>query len=288
MQAKARGFPVLSIGSLLDEPFTGVVYLKDSGITTDFRTLKGRRIGYVSHQRAHCVDSKALEHLKSLYKMQDSRALQITYNNMDNLYLSKCTSITDYLNKIRQLRNDVKELGDAFTDSQHINKIIKGLTKPYDGWIERYHNGYKEENCFLKDLSKKDDKQGSSNKAAEAKTHTSGASSSSNSKPKGYSAAVEINIDAFKKAIIEGKANAAASIEEAICALDIRIETITLPAMPIDLNPNRFYLLLSNVADEDAEDKDDDKHADDEPADDNDKDAIAKDRNRSSSGWVIK
>jgi pyrimidine precursor biosynthesis enzyme len=47
VQAKARDFPVLSIGSLLDEPFTGVVYLKDSGITTDFRTLKGKRIGYV-------------------------------------------------------------------------------------------------------------------------------------------------------------------------------------------------------------------------------------------------
>jgi pyrimidine precursor biosynthesis enzyme len=46
-QAKARDFPVLSIGSLLDEPFTGVVYLKDSGITPDFRTLKGKRIGYV-------------------------------------------------------------------------------------------------------------------------------------------------------------------------------------------------------------------------------------------------
>lgn len=47
IQAKARDFPVTSIGSLLDEPFTGVVYLKSSGITTDFRSLKGRRIGYV-------------------------------------------------------------------------------------------------------------------------------------------------------------------------------------------------------------------------------------------------
>ncbi|EEQ34733.1 Glycylpeptide N-tetradecanoyltransferase [Microsporum canis] len=47
LAAKARNFPVLSIGSLLDEPFTGVVYLKDSGITTDFRSLKGKRIGYV-------------------------------------------------------------------------------------------------------------------------------------------------------------------------------------------------------------------------------------------------
>ncbi|KAI8952301.1 NMT1-domain-containing protein [Xylaria longipes] len=47
LAAKARGFPVSSIGSLLDEPFTGVVYLKSSGITPDFHTLKGRRIGYV-------------------------------------------------------------------------------------------------------------------------------------------------------------------------------------------------------------------------------------------------
>jgi len=47
LAAKARGFPVTSIGSLLDEPFTGVVYLKESGITTDFKSLYGKRIGYV-------------------------------------------------------------------------------------------------------------------------------------------------------------------------------------------------------------------------------------------------
>ncbi|KAK4235963.1 hypothetical protein C8A03DRAFT_36180 [Achaetomium macrosporum] len=47
LAAKARNFPVLSIGSLLDEPFTGVVYLKSSGISSDFTTLKGKRIGYV-------------------------------------------------------------------------------------------------------------------------------------------------------------------------------------------------------------------------------------------------
>lgn len=47
LAAKARDFPVTSIGSLLDEPFTGVVYLKSSGITEDFKTLKGKRIGYV-------------------------------------------------------------------------------------------------------------------------------------------------------------------------------------------------------------------------------------------------
>lgn len=45
-QAKARGFPVMSVGSLLDEPFTGV-YLKESCITADLRSIKGKRIGYV-------------------------------------------------------------------------------------------------------------------------------------------------------------------------------------------------------------------------------------------------
>lgn len=54
-QAKARNFPVTSIGSLLDEPFTGVVYLKDSGITEDFRSLKGKRIGYVGEFGKVCL-----------------------------------------------------------------------------------------------------------------------------------------------------------------------------------------------------------------------------------------
>lgn len=45
---KARGFPIKSMGTLLDEPFTGVVYLKScSGITNDFQSLRGKRIGYV-------------------------------------------------------------------------------------------------------------------------------------------------------------------------------------------------------------------------------------------------
>ena len=47
LTAKAHVFPITSVGSLFDETFTGVVYLKESGITTDFRSLKGKKIGYV-------------------------------------------------------------------------------------------------------------------------------------------------------------------------------------------------------------------------------------------------
>ncbi|GAA6020710.1 hypothetical protein JCM10207_001994 [Rhodosporidiobolus poonsookiae] len=51
--AAARGYPVTAVGTILDEPFTGVIYLeggvsgKSEGITSDFRSLKGKRIGYV-------------------------------------------------------------------------------------------------------------------------------------------------------------------------------------------------------------------------------------------------
>jgi pyrimidine precursor biosynthesis enzyme len=47
LAAKARDYPVKSVGSLLDELFTGVSYLKGSGETSDFQSLKGKRIGSV-------------------------------------------------------------------------------------------------------------------------------------------------------------------------------------------------------------------------------------------------
>lgn len=43
---KARGFPIKSVGTMMDEPFTGLVYLKSSGIER-FEDIKGRKIGYV-------------------------------------------------------------------------------------------------------------------------------------------------------------------------------------------------------------------------------------------------
>ena len=44
--ARARGYPVHSIGTLLDEPPTGLIALKSSGIKT-FNDIVGRRIGYI-------------------------------------------------------------------------------------------------------------------------------------------------------------------------------------------------------------------------------------------------
>lgn len=52
---RGRGDPVLSVGTLLDEPFTGLLYLKSSGIRT-FHDLKGKRIGYVGYFGKIMVD----------------------------------------------------------------------------------------------------------------------------------------------------------------------------------------------------------------------------------------
>ncbi|TIA90365.1 hypothetical protein E3P97_02580 [Wallemia ichthyophaga] len=47
LAGKARGYPIKSIGTLMDEPFTGLLYLKGNGVTNDFTSLKGKKIGYV-------------------------------------------------------------------------------------------------------------------------------------------------------------------------------------------------------------------------------------------------
>jgi pyrimidine precursor biosynthesis enzyme len=62
---KARGFPIKSIGTMMDEPFTGLVYLKESGITK-FEDIKGRKIGYVGEFGKVQVSSRRLEILLRL------------------------------------------------------------------------------------------------------------------------------------------------------------------------------------------------------------------------------
>ena len=84
--------------------------------------------------------AEALARLQSLYKMQDSRAIQFTHNQIDALRLASCKSMTEYLNKMRQLKNDLVDLGEPYTDSQLIAKIISGLPTQYNSWVERYHD----------------------------------------------------------------------------------------------------------------------------------------------------
>jgi len=50
------GYPITAIGTLMDEPVTGVCYLEgglsgkqEDAVNSDFASLRGKRIGYVGH-----------------------------------------------------------------------------------------------------------------------------------------------------------------------------------------------------------------------------------------------
>lgn len=58
MAARAKGYPVTSIGTLLDEPPTGLIALKSSGIQT-FKDIVGKRVGYVGEFGKVIIDDLA-------------------------------------------------------------------------------------------------------------------------------------------------------------------------------------------------------------------------------------
>lgn len=56
--AKAKGFNITSIGTLLDEPPTGLLALESSGIRT-FHDIQGKRIGYIGEFGKRMIDDLA-------------------------------------------------------------------------------------------------------------------------------------------------------------------------------------------------------------------------------------
>lgn len=56
--AVAKGYPLTSIGTLLDEPPTGLIALKSSGINT-FQDIVGKRVGYIGEFGKKIIDDLA-------------------------------------------------------------------------------------------------------------------------------------------------------------------------------------------------------------------------------------
>lgn len=56
--ARAKGYPVRSIGTLLDEPPTGLLALKSSGIKS-FHDIAGKRVGYIGEFGKRIIDDLA-------------------------------------------------------------------------------------------------------------------------------------------------------------------------------------------------------------------------------------
>lgn len=58
LAARAKGYPVQSVGTLLDEPPTGLIALKSSGITS-FQDILGKRVGYIGEFGKVIIDDLA-------------------------------------------------------------------------------------------------------------------------------------------------------------------------------------------------------------------------------------
>lgn len=56
--ARGKGYPLTSIGTLLDEPPTGLIALKSSGINT-FQDIIGKRVGYIGEFGKIIIDNLA-------------------------------------------------------------------------------------------------------------------------------------------------------------------------------------------------------------------------------------
>ncbi len=56
--ARAKGYPVTSIGTLLDEPPTGLIAIKSSGIQS-FHDIIGKRVGYIGEFGKQIIDDLA-------------------------------------------------------------------------------------------------------------------------------------------------------------------------------------------------------------------------------------
>lgn len=56
--ARAKGYNVTSIGTLLDEPPTGLISLKSAGIHT-FKDIRGKRVGYIGEFGKKIIDDLA-------------------------------------------------------------------------------------------------------------------------------------------------------------------------------------------------------------------------------------
>lgn len=55
---RTRGYPITSIGTLLDEPPTGLISLKSAGIN-HFEDIKGKRLGYIGEFGKQIIDNLA-------------------------------------------------------------------------------------------------------------------------------------------------------------------------------------------------------------------------------------
>ncbi|KAJ3958757.1 hypothetical protein N0V92_004659 [Colletotrichum tropicale] len=74
----------------------------------------------------------AATYLKQTYGVSDERARAQLLDKVNKLKLRDCVSITDFINKHRELKQDLIRAKHTYTTGQMITNILMGLPKTYD------------------------------------------------------------------------------------------------------------------------------------------------------------
>lgn len=105
--AVAKGYPVTSIGTLLDEPPTGLIALKSSGIKT-FHDIVGKRVGYIGEFGKKIIDDLA---------------------RLANIDASSYQTIRIGMNVTDAICRDIIDTGIGFINFQHVElEHLRGET----------------------------------------------------------------------------------------------------------------------------------------------------------------
>lgn len=86
-----------------------------------------------------CDNAKeAYDFIKIRYKISDERARDILLTQLNDLKLEAFTTMTEYVNKLRQLKADLKIVKYIMTDDMFASTLLHGLPIYYRNFKEQY------------------------------------------------------------------------------------------------------------------------------------------------------
>jgi len=86
-----------------------------------------------------CTDAKkAYDFIKKRYAVTNERARDDLLNQLNELKLDNCSSMTEYTNKVRQLKADLKTVKYCMTDDMLATALLYGLPPNFRDFKEKY------------------------------------------------------------------------------------------------------------------------------------------------------
>lgn len=86
-----------------------------------------------------CADAKeAYDFIKTRYAVTNERARDSLLNQLNELKLDDCTSMTEYTNRIRQIKADLKTVKYDMTDDMLATALLHGLPLNFRDFKEKY------------------------------------------------------------------------------------------------------------------------------------------------------